>query len=417
MVIEYANRLAELVLRKGICLKKGQCLNIVVGPKSYEYASIMAKKAYKYGAKYVNITINDPSLTGERSLHQEDKSDLEFVPSFLKSADYEYIAENWARIRIDSGEDRIDTFESNLENMQIIQRAIRKSGKEYSERTMANELSWNVCVVPGPRWAKEILGEDATEEDLAKAMARILRLDQDDYLKAWDDFDELATKRANWLNGLKIRTLHYISPKTDFTVGLRENARFSGGSGKLKDGSSFFANLPTEEIFTTPDMATAEGYITTTRPTAVLDHKTEEVTLYFKHGEVVDVKAKQGLDIMKKYLSIDEGSKRLGEVALVDESSPIAKSNLVFGSILIDENASCHLALGAGYPEGLETDKPLSSEEDYMKAGCNVSLVHTDFMVGSKDLDIIATTYDGKEVKILDKGHFTLQGAIYSALQ
>ena len=140
----------------------------------------------------------------------------------------------------------------------------------------------------------------------------------------------------------------------------------------------------------------------------MLDNKTEEVTLFFKNGEVIDVKAKIGLDIMKKYLSIDEGARRIGEVALVDESSPISMSGLIFNSILIDENASCHIALGAGYPECLKTEKPLSNDEDMLEAGCNVSLVHTDFMVGSKDLDIIATTYSGKEVKILDKGHFTL---------
>ncbi len=360
------------------------------------------------GAKYVNISVSDPRLTGTRSIAQIELEDLEFVPSYLKNADYEFIAENWARVRIDSGEDRIEKFDSNLDKSQIITKAIRKSGKEYSDRTMSNLLSWNVCAVPGKLWAKEILGDSTTEEDLAEIMAKLLKIDRDDYLLAWDEFDLLAQKRSAWLNNLHIKSLHYISPITDFTVGFRKNARFSGGSGKLSDGTPFFANLPTEEIFTTPDCTTANGYITTTRPVTVLDHKTEEVTLYFKDGVVYDVKAKVGLDIMQKYLAIDEGAKRLGEVALVDESSPIAKAGLVFGSILIDENASCHLALGAGYPECLDTEKPLSTEEDYLKAGCNISLVHTDFMVGSTDLDIIATTYEGQEVKILEKGHFTL---------
>ncbi len=409
MIEEFANKLSILVLKKGINLKKGQCLNIVVGPKSYEYAQVMAKKAYEFGARYVNISINDARLTGARSIYQNEKEDLEFVPSFLKNADYEFIAENWARIRIDSGEDRIDDFESNMEKSQTITKAIRKSGKEYSEKTMSNELSWNVCAVPGPMWAKKIMGENATEEDLAKVMSRILRLDNDDYLGAWDDFDKTSKKRSSWLNGLKIKSLHYKSPVTDFKIGFRKNARFCGGSGMLKDGSEFFANLPTEEIFTTPDFRTASGYITTTRPVRVLDHETRDVTLFFEKGEVVDVKAKQGLDIMKKYLAIDDGAKRIGEVALVDESSPIAQSGLVFGSILIDENASCHIALGAGYTECFDVDKPLVTDEDKINAGCNVSLVHTDFMVGGKDLDIIATTYDGKEIKILDKGHFTLK--------
>ena len=408
MVKVYAERLADLVLRKGVNLKKDQCLTIVVGPKSYEYASVMARWAYKLGAKYVNIVVSDPRVNGARSIYQESDENLCFVPSFLKAYDYEQIAEEWARVRIDSGEDRVEKFESNLDNLQKISKSSRISGKEYSARTMSNQLSWNVCAVPGPEWAKEILGENATEEDLAEVMAKILKIDSVDYLEKWDAFDDACKRRMDWLNNLKIKTLHYKSPKTDFKVSFTQKARFSGGSGYLPDGSAFFANLPTEEIFSTPDMNSAEGYITTTRPVTVLDNLTEEVTLYFEKGKVVDVKAKTGLDIMKKYLSIDEGAKRLGEVALVDETSPICQSGLVFGSILIDENASCHIALGAGYPECLKTENPMKSDEDMLENKCNVSLVHTDFMVGSKDLDIFAETYDGQKVQIMKQGLFLL---------
>lgn len=408
MIKVFADRLSDLVLRKGINLKKGQSLTIVVGPKSYEYASVMARKAYELGAKYVNIIVSDPRVVAARSMYQEKDEDLSFVPSFLKAYDYEQIAEEWARVRIDSGEDRIEKAESDLDKLQKISKAQRLSGKEYSSRTMSNQLSWNVCAVPGPEWAKQVLGEDATEEDLADVMAKILKIDGEDYIVKWDEFDALCRKRMDALNSLKIKTLHFKSPITDFKVGFTEKSRFCGGSGLLPDGSPFFANLPTEEIFTTPDMDKADGYITTTRPVTVMDNLTEEVTLYFENGKVVDVKAKTGLDIMKKYLDIDEGARRLGEVALVDETSPIAESGLVFGSILIDENASCHIALGAGYPETLKTDKPMKSEADMLKNKCNVSLVHTDFMVGSKDLDIFAETYDGKNIQIMKQGHFTI---------
>ena len=409
MVLDYANKLSEVVLKKGVNLKKGQCLHIVVGPKSYDYASVMAQKAYEFGARYVQITVKDAQIDGARSIYQKNKEDLEFVPSYLKNADFEYIAEDWARVRIDSGEDRIEEIKSNLDSLQIISRATRRNSKEFNAKTMSNELSWNVCAVPGPEWAKRVMGKNATEEDLARVMGKLMKLDQDDYLNAWDEFDKLSNKRCNWLNDMGIKELHYISSVTDFIVGLKPFARFCGGSASLSDGSRFFANLPTEEIFSVPDMNTAHGYVTTTKPVTVMDHETEGVTLYFKNGEVYDVKAKKGLDIMKKYLEVDEGARKLGEVALVDESSPIAQSGLVFGSILIDENASCHLALGAGYPECLISPSPLKTDQDMLNAGCNVSLVHTDFMVGSPELDIIATTYDGKEIKIMEKGHFTLK--------
>ncbi|MBQ0072216.1 MAG: aminopeptidase, partial [Spirochaetales bacterium] len=245
------------------------------------------------------------------------------------------------------------------------------------------------------------IGSHATVEDLADVLAKILKIDDENYLKNWEKQDRLTKKRMKYLNDLQIKTLHFKSSVTDFKVSFRKEAKYEGCSEKLPNGKTFFPNLPTEEIFTVPDRMTAEGYITTTRPVKVLGKDTEEVTLFFKEGKCYDVKAKKGLQAMKSLLSSDEGSSYLGEVALVDNNAPISKSGLVFGSILIDENASCHLALGAGYPSCLDIKD--ENPKDY---GCNESIVHVDFMVGSSDMEITAETYRKKIVKIMIDGKF-----------
>ena len=168
------------------------------------------------------------------------------------------------------------------------------------------------------------------------------------------------------------------------------------------------ANIPTEEIFTTPHRLSAEGYVVTTRPVSVMDSRVEHVRLEFKEGKVVACTAERGQDVMDRFLAVDEGARYLGEVALVGEDSPIARSNCIFNSILYDENASCHLALGAGYPSCLANAHELSTEEKLLEAGCNRSLVHTDFMVGSADMDIDAKTVDGEVIAIMRKGMFVI---------
>lgn len=401
----YATRLADLVLTKGVNLQKGQPLMISVGYESYPYARVMAQRAYKHGAKYVYISLTDAHINAARCNYLE-KEDLEFYPHFLKSLNFESISENWAKVRIDSGEERIVQPEFDMDKMQILSKTARMNSKEVSERTMRNEMSWCVTCCPGPLWAKQLLGDDKTEDDLWEVLAPILKIENDDFAASWEQFDIKVKERRARLNSLGIKSLHYKSSVTDFTMGFRKEATFEGGAGKLSDGRDFFPNLPTEELFTTPDMMIADGYITTTRPVTVLDRQTEEVTLFFKDGLVVDCKAKVGQEVMDAYLNIDKGARRIGECALVDESSPIAQSGIVFGSILIDENASCHIALGAGYPECLSNTANLRTDEELNSVGCNTSLVHTDFMVGSKDLDITATLYSGEVVKIMEQGNF-----------
>ncbi|MDD3929876.1 MAG: aminopeptidase [Sphaerochaeta sp.] len=399
------NRYADLVIRKGINLQKGKAVLILTGPGTYAFARQLAKSAYRHGASYVQVMLDDLDVLAERLQHQE-ADELSFNPAFLKALDYEMCSEGWSYIRIDSTEDRLDHGPFDNTKYQVLGTAKRKFSETRTKKLMRHELAWCVCCAPGPRWAKQVLGEQATEDDLMDVLKPILLLDQEDPLAAWEGKKQMLLKRQAYLNNLGIDSIHFKSSKTDLVLGLRSEARFIGGGETLPDGRPFFPNLPTEEIFTTPDRLRAEGYVTTTKPVSVLDNTTEEVRLTFKDGKVVDHTARVGKEAMDAFFSIDEGTRRLGEVALVDQSSPIAASNLVFNSILLDENASCHLALGEGYSTALTNGVSLTSQEAMHQAGCNTSLMHIDFMIGSDDMDIYVHTRDGNEIQIMKEGLF-----------
>lgn len=397
---------ADLVILKGINLKKNKSVAIMTGPGTYYFARALSKSAYRNGALYVQVLLDDLDVLATR-LDNQNEEQLKHSPSFIRALDNEMCAEGWSYIRIDSTEDRLDHAPLHQEKNQVYGTAKREFSATRLKKTMRHELPWCVVVAPAPLWARKVLGEHATTADLMDVLKPILRLDEDDPCAAWDKHGLMLKKRRDRLDEMHIDSLHFKSPVTDFTIGFTEQARFLGGSETLPDGTPFFPNLPTEEIFTTSDRMRANGYITTTRPVSVLNSRTEEVRLVFKDGEVVDYSAKVGKEVLDAFFSIDEGTRRIGECALVDESSPIAQSGLVFDSILIDENASCHIALGDGYPTCLTHGASLTTEESLNEAGCNTSLMHVDFMVGSKDMNITARTREGMDIQIMKMGLFT----------
>lgn len=397
---------ADLVIRKGINLKKNKSVVIMTGPGTYYFARALSKSAYRHGASYVQVLLDDLDVLSAR-LDTQTEEQLKHSPAFIRALDYEMCSEGWSYIRIDSTEERLDHAPLDQQKNQVYGTAKREFSKTRFKKTMRHELPWCVVCAPGPRWARQVLGEQATTSDLLDVLKPILLLDKEDPCKAWDEHGSMLKTRQERLNDMHIDSLHYKSPVTDFTIGFTEQARFLGGSEMLPDGTPFFPNIPTEEIFTTPDRLRANGYITTTKPVTVLNSRTEEVRLVFNDGKVVDYTAKVGKEVLDSFFAIDEGTTYIGECALVDESSPIAQSGLIFDSILLDENASCHLALGDGYPTCLTNGSELTTEEKLNEAGCNTSLMHVDFMVGSKDMSITARTREGMDIQIMKMGRFT----------
>lgn len=399
------DKYAILVMEKGINIRVGQSVTIKTGPGTYPFARALAKAAYAMGALHVEIALDDLDVLAAR-LEAQDSDQVQSEPAFATARDYEMIAEDWAYIRIDSTEERQDHAPLDPEKFTRYQQALSRKRQVLTNRQMRHKLAWCVVCAPGPKWARQALGPDASEDDLWEVLAPILRLDYDDPCSAWASHDSSIKQRVEKLNSLGIRKLHYVGPGTDLTIGLRKEHVWEGGSKELPDGRPFFPNLPTEEIFTVPDMYDAEGFITTTRPVPVMNVMTETVRLTFSAGQVTDFSAEKGAEVMDAFLQMDAGSRRLGECALVDESSPIARSGQIFNSILLDENASCHLALGKGYPSCLSNGDSLVSDAQLNAYGCNTSVNHIDFMVGSERIDIVAVCSDGKEVPIMRKGRF-----------
>jgi len=400
------DRYADLIIEKGINVKEKKGVLILSGSGTYYFARALAKSAYRHKAKFVQILLDDLDILSSRLDNQNDE-ELAYNPAFMQALDYQFIAEEWAYIRVDNTEDRLDHAPLDGRKNQILSKAKRQFSEERSRRLMRHQLPWCVCIAPGPLWAEQVLGAGASTNDLMDVLKPILLLDQGDPAAAWDDKAETLKQRQLHLNGLGIDSLHFKSPITDLTIGMNRTSRFVGGSEVLPDGRPFFANLPTEEIFSTPDWRRTDGYVTTTRPVSVLDTPTEAVRLVFEAGKVVDYSAAIGQEAMDRFFQVDEGTRSIGEVALVDETSPIAKSGLVFHSILLDENASCHIALGEGYPTALSNGSSLDTDEALRSAGCNTSLMHTDFMIGSPDMTITARLWDGGEVVIMRDGVFT----------
>ena len=241
------------------------------------------------------------------------------------------------------------------------------------------------------------------ERLLWQSLLAIARADREDCLEAWDAHNEDLARRGKALDSLSIDCLRFNGPGTDLSVGLSTLSRFEGGAGMGARGVPFIPNIPTEEVFTTPDWRRTSGEVRVTRPFMVNGTLIEELKVRFENGILVEHEAKSGADVFGAYIDSDEGARRLGEVALVGTDSPVFRSGLVFGEILLDENAACHIAVGSAYKSCLAGGENLSDEE-LEAIGFNRSTAHTDMMISDEEVDVVAVTGEGKEIPLLEKG-------------
>lgn len=403
---DYENKYADVILKTGVALYPGQSLNITTGYKNYEFACLIAQRAYLLGAKYVNIDVVSNRLTRIR-VENSGLDSLYHVPDFVSHKLYEMCAADWAFVRIDDTEELDELEGCDSERLSILEKKSRESKQVFYDNLLKEKIAWCVVCAPEKGWAEYINGSDSVEE-LWKVLAPILRVDTPDPEKAWVEHGERLMERRAKLDALKIKKLHFEGEGTDLWITLNSTSIWKGGPHRSVDGRAFVANIPTEEVFTTPDYSRTEGRGKVTRPLKVLETMVEDVWFEFKEGRVVKAGAAKGGDILEKYLVMDEGSCQVGEVALVGCDSPVYTSGKLFGSILYDENAASHIALGSGYPSCLSNSHELRGDSDLKGAGCNVSLVHTDFMIGSESIKVTAFCEGGSEKVIMEKGLFTI---------
>ena len=395
---------ASLVLSVGANMQVGQDVTVNAMLEHAPLARALAEEAYAMGARYVDIWYWDPHAKRSRIRHAPEDT-LGWTPPWL-DARHEYTAEHRsANIGIvgDPEPDLlagIDSTRAATDRMPFLSSRLAAN--------MSGAVNWTIVPCPTAGWASTAFGEPDVGR-LWNYLRSFLRLDQPDPVAAWKEHIERLITRAAQMNERAFDALHYQGPGTDLTVGLMSDSRWSAGEMKTNWGVTFRPNLPTEEIFTAPDRRRADGVVRSTRPLATGGTVVRDLEVTFSGGIVTDVSASTGADIVRGQLEVDEGARHLGELALVDGTSPIGQSGIVFFDTLLDENATCHIAYGTGIPTALE-DAADQSIEERLERGLNHSNVHTDFMIGSPELEVDGITRDGRRVPILRAEAWQLDG-------
>lgn len=403
-------KFAELVLKVGINIYKGQKVRIRTGAASYEFALVLSECAYQHGAGYVEIDIVSNRLAKSRITYGPEDS-LTYLPHYHGNKFNEITADNWANISIDNTEELDVLKDIDAEKVGALVKTYNETRKLFVDSMMLDKSQWCVINYPGPKWAAKVFGTEESEQttaELWKSLKKILRLDTPDPVEAWKEHGKNLVTRREVLNKMKLDKLIFTGEGTDLEIGLSPFSIWGGGPSVTPEGRQFLANIPTEEIYSSPDYRRTSGKVRVTKPVTVMETLVKEAWFEFKEGKVVSFGASEGKDSLAKYLSIDEGASFLGEVALVDAGSPIYKSGLLFNSILLDENASSHIALGCAYPSCFSNGNRLKTDEDKKAAGCNTSLVHTDFMIGSPGLTVTGVDTDNKKIPIIKDGIFLI---------
>ncbi|CCE05649.1 Peptidase M29, aminopeptidase II [Bradyrhizobium sp. STM 3843] len=400
------DRLAEVAVKVGLRLQPGQDLLLTAPSVALPLVRRIAEHAYKAGAGLVTSFFSDEELTLARYRFGHDAG-------FDRAADWLYqgmakaFSENTARLAIVgdnpmllSGQDPAKVARASKANSKAYQPAL--------EKITNFDTNWNIIAFPSPSWAKLVfpdVPEEVAVAKLADAIFSASRVDQEDAVDAWERHNAVLRKRTDWLNGQRFSALHYTGPGMDLTIGLADGHEWEGGASTAKNGITCNANIPTEEVFTTPHCRRVSGYVVSSKPLSYQGTLIDNIAVKFEDGRIVEAKASRGEEVLNKVLDTDEGARRLGEVALVPHSSPISKSGLLFYNTLFDENAASHIALGQCYAKCFVDGTKLSQEQIAAQGG-NRSLIHIDWMIGAADTDIDGICADGSRVPVFRKGEW-----------
>lgn len=400
-------KFARLVLSIGVNLQKNQGLEVICPVEKSEVAVAFTEEAYKLNAKIVNIRWYSERTDRLNYIYADKKALCDIPKWYIDSKNY-LVEKGFCYVAI-SAEDPSAFQDVPADKIASVTKARGKLLKNYFEKVMANEIRWCVASVPSEPWAKKVFPNSLDpQKDLSRAIEKSMRLNAKDPVKEWQDHVENLRKKAKFMNDNDFEYLYFKnSLGTDFKVWLCEDAIWTAAEETAKDGVKFVANMPTEEVFTAPHRLKAEGVVKSAMPLSYEGQLIENFSLTFKKGKVVDFSAEKGYDALKSLIETDEGTHRLGEVALIGKNSPIAKSGILFFNTLFDENASCHIALGNGYPTTVKNGAALSVKERKAK-GLNDSIDHVDFMIGTKDLSVTGIKRDGSLVAIFKDGEWAI---------
>jgi aminopeptidase len=351
-------------------------------------ARAVARAAYRAGASYVDLHYSDQHIRRALIEHADDEM-LSWTPPWLLDRAKHFGAVNAAIVALMG--DAEPELLADLPGDRVGRARMKEYGEELTRQTNERLNNWVVAGVPNPGWATQMLGTPDVDA-LWDLVEFCVRLDEDDPVAAWRSHVEKLSGRASLLNDMRIDTLRYRGPGTDLTVGLLPESRWQGCESATSTGVAYVANMPTEEVFTTPDCRRTDGTVRSTQPLVLAGQIVKGLEVSFANGRITSVRAEEGASVIEGELAIDENAPFLGEVALVDGTSRVGQTGRVFYETLFDENASCHVAYGSAYAEAVEGG---------VIDGVNVSAVHTDFMIGGVDVEVDAVLHDGTVVPLL----------------
>jgi aminopeptidase len=382
-------RYAELAVRVGANVQPGQLVDVYARVEHAPVARAVVRAAYRAGAGYVDAFYTDQHL--RRALIESSASDelLSWTPPWLLERERRLGDEHGAAIAL-AGDAEPELL-ADLPGERVGKSRMTELAEETSRQVNEQLCNWTVLGVPTEGWARRVFDEPDVER-LWQLVEFCVRLDEDDPVAAWREHVERLNRRARLLNDMRIDAVRFHGPGTDLTVGLLPESRWQGCESETVLGLPYIANMPTEEVFTSPDARRTQGVVRSTRPLAIHGTVVKGLEVRFEDGRIADVQAENGAELIRSQLDSDEHAPYLGEIALVDGTSRVGRTGVTFFETLFDENATCHVAYGAAYAEAVEGG---------VIDGVNVSTVHTDFMVGGPDVAVDAITRDGTVVPLL----------------
>lgn len=406
---ENIQKYANLVVKSGINVQKNQIIVITCPISAASFARLVMKKAYEAGAIDVIMIWEDEKAQRIR-YDNSPLSVFEITPEWFSDRLNSYAKKGAGFISILANDP--DIFKGiDQKKPAAAQKSNYLACKEWYDSLDKNINSWNIVGVPSPEWAKKVfpnLSESDAVSELWNAILKAVRVDTPNPVLAWEEHKKSFAKKIEILNNHQFDKLHYKnSAGTDITIGLTKNHIWAGGGAALQNGIYYFPNMPTEEIFCSPDRNLANGIVFSSMPLNHHGSIVDDFSITFKEGKVVDFSAKVGYDVLKEIIGIDEGSHHLGEIALIPIESPISEMGILFYNTLFDENASCHFALGKGFSECIK-DGVSMTDDELLQKGINDSATHVDFMLGTNDMSITGIKSDKTQIQIFENGNFVI---------
>lgn len=400
------DNLAAVAVRVGLGLKAGQELVMTASLDAMPLARRITEQAYRAGASLVTTLYADDEAALMRFRLAPDQS-FDYAAKWLYDGMGAAFKSGAARLAIAGGNPMLLSNE-DPDKVGRANRAVSIAYRPALELITRHEINWTIVASATPAWAAAMFPEDKPDVALAKlweAIFKTSRVDNDDPVNAWKTHDATLQKRAAFMNEKRYSALHYRGPGTDFRLGLADDHVWMGGGTTAGNGLYCIPNIPTEEVFTTPHKDRADGTVRASKPLSHQGTMIEGIEVRFEKGRIVEAHATRGQTVLEKLIDTDDGARRLGEVALVPHSSPIAQSGLTFLNTLFDENAASHIALGQAYSSCIKGGDKLTAEQLASK-GANESLIHVDWMIGSGALDIDGITASGTAEPLMRRGEW-----------